>query len=87
MQNLGHTQTFDEKIQQRGHALLDTLFSNTPDLRSRIQIKSPRQCHHREVIFNVECESNDELSQILHALCHWLQTEDGQDELESLMLF
>lgn len=87
MNNTGNAHSFDERIRERGDVLLNTVFSSAPELRSRIRVKSPRECKHREVVFSVEYESSSELSQILHTLCHWMKTEDSQDELESLMLF
>ena len=87
MLNTDSTHSFDKKFQERGNQLLDTVFSQNPQLRSRVSIKSPRQCKQREVVFSVQCDSDSELSEIINTLCHWMKQEDSEDHLEGLMLY
>jgi hypothetical protein len=87
MHNIQNAQNFDKKYMERGDELLDSVFSDDPQLRSRIRVKSPRECKHREVVFSVDYDSSTELSQIIHKLCHWMKDEHSQSDLEGLMLF
>jgi hypothetical protein len=78
---------FDKEFHGKGDKLLDTIFGELPGLRPLVSLKSPVECHTREVVFSVSYETTEDFSAILNILCNWLKQEDSQTELESLMLF
>lgn len=78
---------FDRRFAEKGDRVLKAIFRDKPELRDLISLKSPRECHHHEVVFCVNYETPQEFSSILSLLCNWLEQESNQMELEDLMLF
>ena len=78
---------FDQRFFKKAEFVLDQIFHDDPDLRDQVTVKSPRECHLREVVFQIEYETNGQFSTIVKKIGTWLQGENNQSDIENLMLF
>lgn len=78
---------FDQRFLERASEVLDGIFENEPDLRDLVTLKSPRECRLKEVVFQIEYETQNQFSSIVKRIGTWLQANNNQSDLENLMLF
>ncbi len=79
---------FDRKHINKGNQILDKAFEEDPFLRPLVACKSPKECHQREVLFQVSYETPKQVACVIAGLSSWLSRQDKNDnEIEDLIIY
>lgn len=79
---------YDRKHINKGNQILDKALGDEPFLRPLVECKSQKECHQREVLFQVTYETPKQIACVIAGLSAWLSAQDkNENEIEDLIIY